>query len=967
LSAPKEILELVRRFEEHRESYLSGHYNETQLRREFMDPFFEALGWDVNNRQGWAESYKEVIHEDSIKISGSTKAPDYCFRIGQDRKFFVEAKKPSVKLKDEAGPAFQLRRYGWNTKLPMNILTDFEEFAVYDCRIRPNQNDKASTARVSFMTYRDYPEKWNEIAGVFSKEAVLKGGFDRFADERRLRKGTLEVDDAFLAEIEGWREKLARNIALRNPSLTTEELNFSVQRTIDRIIFLRICEDRGIEEQGRLRQYLNGANIYRRLVQFFRSADDRYNSGIFHFQTEKDRAESPDNLTPELIIDDRVLQEILSSLYTPSPYDFSIIPADILGQVYEQFLGKVIRLTEGHHAKVEEKPEVRKAGGVYYTPTYIVDYIVKNTVGKLLEGKTPKEVSGLKGKNARPLRILDPACGSGSFLLGAYQYLINWYRDWYVKDSPQKWASGKTPVLYRFSADEWRLTSLEKKRILLTHIYGVDIDSQAVEVTKLSLLLKVLENETDESVKKQLQFFRERALPDLGNNIKCGNSLIGPDFDMSGLSDEERRRINPFDWEREFPIIMNSGGFDAVIGNPPYVLLQDDFRDDEQLRYFRQKYKGASYKLDTYHLFIEQGISLCKTNGKISLITPSNFLTNNYLDGLRRIILQKTQPEEIIVIEGGVFTGVSVNNAVFVLLVGQAAKKPFRLTRAIAGKTNLKPTSQDKVFPKRVLTEERALFTSGIINPSSDLWDRLSAKYTKLGLVADVNFGKQLRDRKKFPSDVIEVTSQAAIPRTHVACVTGKDIERYFLDWSRLACLNSDIAQRGGCWDQTKHNAKNKLLTRQIGRYPYFALDHFGYHCLNTLFMVTPFEAINISPQFLLGLLNSKLIQALWVARFYDQRKTFPKIKGTYLKELPIALPDLSRPADKARHDRMVKLVEEMLELHKKLPAARTDHDKTLIQRQIESTDQQIDRLVYDLYGLTEAEIKLVEESGKGK
>ena len=262
----------------------------------------------------------------------------------------------------------------------------------------------------------------------------------------------------------------------------------------------------------------------------------------------------------------RRLKQIIKDLYYPdSPYEFSVLPADILGQVYEQFLGKVIRLTAGHRAVVEDKPEVKKAGGVYYTPTYIVDYIVKNTVGKLLTGKTPKQIA--------QIRILDPACGSGSFLINAYQYLLDWHLEWYQKNTPQKWASGRSPVLCQGHKGEWKLTTAERKRILLNHIFGVDIDSQAVEVTKLSLLLKVLEGENEQTLSRQLKLFHERALPDLGNNIKCGNSLIGPDFShgqqLSFLNEEEVYRINAFDWKTEFPEAMKSGGFDIVIGNPP--------------------------------------------------------------------------------------------------------------------------------------------------------------------------------------------------------------------------------------------------------------------------------------------------------------------------------------------------------------------------------------------------------------
>src|SRR3990170_2769036 len=538
MTVPQEILGLVGRFDNNLDAYRSGAYNETQLRREFVDPFFKILGWDVNNEKGYAEAYKDVIHEDSIKVGGVTKAPDYCFRIGGTRKFFVETKKPSVNLKDDISPAFQLRRYAWSAKLPLSILTDFEEFAVYDCRVKPNKTDKASTARIMYVgNCAEFTQHWDEIASIFSREAVLKGSFDRYAESSKAKKGTAEVDTAFLKEIESWRDALARSLALRNPELSQRDLNFAVQRTIDRIIFLRICEDRGIERYGQLMALQNGDRMYARLCEMFHRADERYNSGLFHFQKEKDRSESPDTLTPNLTIDDGALRDVIKNLYYPdSPYEFSVLSADILGQVYEQFLGKVIRLTEGHRAKVEEKPEVRKSGGVYYTPTYIVDYIVKNTVGKLCEGKTPKQISSL--------RTLDPACGSGSFLLGAYQSLLDYHRDWYQNHGTQK----HTKEIYQGQGGQWYLTTQEKKRILLNNIYGVDIDPQAVEVTKLSLLLKVLEGENLDTLERQMKLFKERALPDLGSNIKCGNSLIAPDFyqnkQLNPLDNDEMYRIN---------------------------------------------------------------------------------------------------------------------------------------------------------------------------------------------------------------------------------------------------------------------------------------------------------------------------------------------------------------------------------------------------------------------------------------
>ena len=322
------------------------------------------------------------------------------------------------------------------------------------------------------------------------------------------------------------------------------------------------------------------------------------------------------------------MQDILKNLYYPeSPYVFREIPSDILGQVYERFLGKVIRLTAGHQAKVEEKPEVRKAGGVYYTPTYIVEYIVQNTVGKLLEGKSPKDATRVK--------ILDPACGSGTFLLGAYQYLLDWHLKWYIDHEPEKVATGKNPAIFQ-TKDGWKLTTAKKKEILLNNIFGVDIDAQAVEVTKLSLLLKVLEGESNETIGSQLALFQERVLLDLGHNIKCGNSLIGYDY-FDGhmfVEQEERERVNAFDWKAEFPQVFtrSEGGFDAVFGNPPYVRQEmlGELKD-----YFLKHYKAYHGSADLYTYFIELGVSLLKQNGLFCYIVANKWMRANYGEPLR--------------------------------------------------------------------------------------------------------------------------------------------------------------------------------------------------------------------------------------------------------------------------------------------------------------------------------------------
>jgi type I restriction-modification system DNA methylase subunit len=747
MTAPTTVHELVERFHQDIDAYKSGLYNETQTRQEFIDPLFEALGWDIGNRRGAAAAFREVLLEYSMKIGGATKAPDYLFRLGNENKFFVEAKKPAVNLKEDISPAFQLRRYAWSATLPLSVLTDFEEFAVYDCRIVPDKNDKASVARTLYIPYTDYADQWDAIYSLFSREAVLDGALDKYAETLKAQKGVATVDAAFLKEIERWRELLAHNIAVWNSQLTQRELNYAVQMTIDRIIFLRICEDRGIELYGRLMALQNGNQVYERLCHLFRQADDRYNSGLFHFQNEKGRLESPDDLTLSLYIEDEPLKKIIKSLYYPdSPYEFSVLPVEILGQVYEQFLGKVIHLGKDRRVAVEEKPEVRKAGGVYYTPSYIVEYIVKNTVGKLLEGKTPKE--GAK------LRILDPACGSGSFLLGAYQYLLDWHRDKYVADGPQK----HKKELYQGPGGDWRLTPAERKRILLNNIYGVDIDSQAVEVTKLSLSLKVLEGENEATLGTQLRMFHERALPDLGDNIKCGNSLIGPDFydqQRAELLDEAAQyRINVFDWKGKdgFLEIMKAGGFDAVIGNPPWTFTKYVDWGEETKNYIHNHYlfdrelsgkskARQSGKINMFAMFILKGIRLLKQGGQFGFIVPNNILRTTVYDTVRKDILETTIIRQVVDLKPGVFLGVTASTIIFLVEAG----KPTANSRIEIVDNNLANGIREEIdgyIPQHECLENPSYVINIFLDAGSKtIHDKMDRQSIKLGEIVNVYNG----------------------------------------------------------------------------------------------------------------------------------------------------------------------------------------------------------------------------------
>ena len=359
----EKIAGLVERFGEHVEEYKRTGYNEHQTRVDYINPFFKALGWDMDNEQGYAETYREVIHEDKIKVGSSTKAPDYGFTLFGQRNFFVDAKKPAINIKSDIHPAYQVRRYGWSAKVPLSIVTDFEEFSIYDCTRKPKPTDKASVSRIRYITYDKYLDEFDFLWDVFAKENLPKGRFDKYVKSDTRRKGTATVDDEFLKSIEEWRTYLATTIALRNKSLNEDEINYAVQKIIDRIIFLRMCEDRGVEHYGELKKATEKGNIYQNLFALYRRADDKYNSGLFDFKEDK--------ITPGLTVDNKVMKNIIKELYYPNcEYEFSVMPADILGSVYEQFLGKTIRLTKTHHAKIEDKPEVRSRWRLLHPQIY---------------------------------------------------------------------------------------------------------------------------------------------------------------------------------------------------------------------------------------------------------------------------------------------------------------------------------------------------------------------------------------------------------------------------------------------------------------------------------------------------------------------------------------------------------------------------------------------------------------------
>ncbi len=695
-------------------------------------------------------------------------------------------------------------------------------------------------------------------------------------------------------------------------------LSTQVQSLIDRIIFLRIAEARGLEPDGRLRSTLAKEPCYPELHRLFELADTRYNSGLFHFRTEKDR-DAPDLVSASLLISDDVLRPIIDRLTSDeSPYRFSVLPTDILGQIYERFLGREIHVRD-HHAVIEQKPEFRKSGGVYYTPGYVVDYIVDLTLKPLLAGKSIAQ--------AKTLRVVDPACGSGSFLIAAYQYLLDWHLERY---SQYKRASDRNRFLMTGFDGRTRLRLEERKRILLANIFGVDIDPQAVEVAKLSLLLKVIEGES------QTAFVVDRLLPDLESNIVCGNSLIGSDFyptdKLIALTPDETAKVNPLDWPGAFPAVAERRGFDAVIGNPPWLMA--GYYVADSMDYFHRTYDTCTGKADIYYLFLEKALRIVKSGGRIGMIVPSKFMHTQAAKALRSLLVEGNWVEELVDF-GTARIFEDATNYSCILALRQGSSGPITVTRADKYFTNMTSFA----IERSTLSDANWQLT---IPDRVDLWNKLENGATRLeGLAAHFGNGVQAgRDKLLIITDVrrnelgIEgevcrpilrgrnVKEFAAI--SEAVLVFPYDVvdgefrlipepqlrSRFPGAYSYLLSHRAELEARrwfgkgpdelSGGWygmmylDSARAFAGPHLVTPALSNRSNFAPDS------DTLFVtgtagVTSVVLQSDDPEhryFVLGVLNSSLLSEYIVDHSTPYQGGYFKFSAPYIKPVPIRLPD---------------------------------------------------------------------------
>jgi type I restriction-modification system DNA methylase subunit len=917
-------------------------YNEEMTKKDFILPLFRCLGWDVENSS-------EVTAEEKV----SKKRVDYSFRINGIPKFFLEAKSLKEQLdKDNYRFYKQAVEYSWYKGCTWAVLTDFEHMRILNAEVK-STNPLQSQFR--WIDYNEYLTRFEEL-WLLSKESFEQGLLDKEADRLLKRTKKQKVDQQLLADFTVFRETLSKNITKLNQSrhLTEEELDEAIQRILDRLIFIRNCEDRELEEK-RLWEAKNEIHVWKKVKEIFAYYDRNYDSKLFTYDPNNPKLV---HLCDTLDIDDDVIGTILNGLYRTKDdfvsYDFSAIDADVLGTVYEQYLGHILKKTE-KRASLSENHVHKKEQGIYYTPTYIVDYIVRKALGELLkEKKTDLE----------NIKVLDPACGSGSFLIKTFD-VLNEYYERNMMNYSQTQLDVKTGIPFT-----------TKVRILQNSIFGVDLDKQAVEITQLNLLLKIAE--------------KGHRLPLLERNIRCGNSLV---------DDEKLAGDKAFKWEEQFSEIMREGGFDVVIGNPPYVRQEELSEIKPYLEANYETYQGTA---DLFVYFFEKELKILKEDGYFGMIVSNKWLRAGYGKKLRKFLTGFWIEEFIDFGDLRVFADATIYPCVMIM---RKIKKPNPKIRICKMET-LRFGSLGEYVRNNSFFIDQSELNENEWNIQKTEANELLKKIRSSGLPIEEYVGVKIYrgivtglneafeiDKKKRDELIDEDSRNEELIKPFL---TGAESKRYSIRSKNKYVIFTrrgiDILQYPSVLryleqfkkELSPKKGKEQEIGRKPGKYEWFEIQDstayyrdfekpkivwgnlakrssFSLDETNGFYVNNPANILPTNSRYVLGILNSKLMSYFLKSICAERQGGFIEQKPVYVSQVPIKKPTKEQEIEMTQHvEKMLQLNEKLLKIGDKL----TD-ERTRLEEEMKRIDAEIDNLVYEIYGLTDDEKKIIENSLK--
>lgn len=994
LEIKEKINQLVEKYEKNRDYYLTSHFNETMLRSEFLDSFFELLGWDIKNVCGKNTSEREVLLEEPLKadVMSHTKKPDYTFRLYGERKFFVEAKKPCVHIEVEDAPARQVRRYGYTANLKISVLSNFEWLFIYETTRPVDSTDTRTMSLVKGFHYKDYADSAGELLNLLGKDSVYSGTFDELWSSVENKVEHQSVDIMFLRQINEWRLLLGKQILEVVPGMDVVHLGDIVQSYINKVLFLRVCEDRNIETYQRLLQIADH-NSYKELVRKFREADKKYNSGLF-----------------ASLLSDKIIEDISSSFWTiihqlyypESIYSYAVLSSDILGRIYEIFLSQRLALVDGKLTLVNKPENIDR--DIVTTPNFIIREILRQTV--------EKDISVMDAAQVFSLKCADIACGSGAFLLELFQLLCDYLVDYYKKHDVSR--------LIHTEYSAYKLCFEDKRRILVGCIYGVDKDFNAVEACKFGLLLKLLEGENNTTIESF-----NPILPSLNNNVFYGNSLLAP----SDIKDEQTEEINPFDF--------NGRIFDYIVGNPPYMKTEE-MKNIIPMEYapYILKYKSAHKQFDKYFLFMERALSLLKDGGKLGYIVPNKFMKVGSAKCLREIISKGRRLKALVSFGANqVFADKSTYTCIIVLQNSPCDKFSYSevndLNKWIARDNSGISTCQrnaetigegtwvictdglNELLENKVLAKSKPLSevvgsdnifngiqTSAskiyVITPSKEddkyyyfkavnkcdykIEKKMTKPFFKTGKGADSLYSYKSfipNARVLFPyvkkrSGKLEIRSLKSIEQLYPCCYAylmdmKGELSRSSRDIQPAPLSENEWYRYGRQQSLEACEVTEKIIVGVLAQEDKYAIDTNGTlvasggtagYCI-----ISVPKTIGYSIYYLQAILGS--VQGEWLASLYGEVFRGGYIaRGTkVLKQIPIRTIDFSNQVDRRMHDDIADRQKELIALGTKLQSAKDTHNirkENTLQRMFNTMRSEQQKAINRLYGMTSSEVQAI-------